>query len=151
MRIALGGAPLIELARAVDKLDGVRVTGGPALGHRERGYVAHCLGFKMVLSVPAAEDAEFALALVSRAPQAALAVMSELGSVLELLMSEPVQLSEPAPAKKHGIGHHEKDPPDLSSASAPLRRSTLQQGKPLARKTQLQRKTPLARGRFRRT
>jgi hypothetical protein len=149
LRIALRGASLVALARALAKLDGVRVTGGPEGAGPERCYLVHCLGFKMVLSVPDGEATDFALALVSRTPQAALAVMSDLGSILERLMSEPLRLSEPTPAERHGFRRREGDPPALKRTSAPLRRSTLQQGKPLARKTGLRRKTPLARGRFR--
>ena len=85
------------------------------------------------------EAADFALALVSRTPQAALAVMSDLGSILERLMGEPLRLDEPAPAKRQGS----------MRTSAALGRSGLRQGKPLARKTELRRKTPLSRGQFR--
>ena len=139
LRIALGGAPLVALVQTLATLDGVRVTGGPTSTGPERGVVVHCPGFKMVLSVPE-EGADFATALVSRTPQATLAVVSELGSHLERLMSEPPRLPEPAPVAHHGV----------TRPSLPLHRSTLKQGKPLARKTGLTRKTPLARGRFRR-
>jgi len=135
LRITLGGAPLVALARALAKLEGVRVTGGPEGSGAERCFLIHCLGFKLVLSAEPRENgeaADFAQALVSRAPQATLTVMSDLGDILERLMSAPAPLPEPAPVAKA------------------LRRSTLQQGKPLARKTGLTRKTPLARGRFRR-
>src|SRR5262245_182454 len=76
--IALNGEPLIELARALARLDGVRVTGGPEGAGRERCYVAHCPGFKMVVSAPETDGGDFALALVSRMPQAALVVLSDL-------------------------------------------------------------------------
>ena len=135
LRVGLQGGSVADLARALGKLDGVRVTtGGPEAG-RERCYIAHCPGFKLVVSSPAGEAGDFALALVSRAPQAALSVMSDLGATLERLMSVP---SLPPPA-------------DIVSrtASPPSRRSSLPPGKPLARKTALRRKTPLARGRFR--
>jgi hypothetical protein len=138
LRIALGGAPLVALVRTLATLDGVRVTGGPTNTGPERGLVVHCPGFKMVLSVPE-DGAEFATALVSRTPQAALAVVSELGSHLERLMSEPPRLPEPAPVAHHGL-----------TRSSPLRRSTLKQGKPLARTAGLKRKTPLARSPFKR-
>jgi len=139
LRIALGGAPLVALARTLAKLDGVRVTGGPTTTGPERVFVVHCPGFKMVLSVPD-DGADFATALVSRTPQATLAVMSDLGSHLERLMSEPPPRPEPAPAESHGV----------TRSSPPLRRSTLKQGKPLARTTGLKRKTPLARSPFKR-
>ena len=137
LRIALGGAPLVALVRTVATLDGVRVTGGPTSTGPERGFVVHCPGFKMVLSVPE-EGADFATALVSRTPQATLAVVSELGSHLERLMSEPPPLPEPAAVAHHGI----------TRPSLPLRRSTLKRGKPLARTAGLKRKTPLARSGF---
>jgi hypothetical protein len=139
LRIALGGASLVALVRTVATLDGVRVTGGPTGTGPERGFVVHCPGFKMVLSVPE-DGADFATALVSRTPQATLAVVSELGSDLERLMSEPPRLPEPAPVAHHGV----------TRPSLPLRRSTLKQGKPLARTAGLKRKTPLARSAFNR-
>jgi hypothetical protein len=139
LRIALGGEPLVALARALAKLDGVRVTGGPEGAGRDRCFLVHCLGFKMVLSV--AEGDDVALALVSRAPQAALAVMSDLGSLLERVMSEP---PSPPPVERFA-------PPRATRTSSSLRGSSLAQGKPLARKTGLTRKTPLSRGPFRRS
>jgi hypothetical protein len=139
LRIALGGAPLVELVRTLAKLDGVRATGGPTTTGPERVFVVHCPGFKMVLSV-AADGADFATALVSRTPQATLAVMSELGSDLERLMSEPPRVPEPAPVESPGV----------TRPSLPRRRSTLKPGKPLARTAGLKRKTPLARSPFKR-
>src|SRR5262245_8030485 len=94
LRVALHGAPLAVLARALAKLDGVRVTGGPEDSGSERGYLVHCPGFKLVLSLD--EDPDFARALVSRAPQPALAVISDLANILERLMSEPTPLPAPA-------------------------------------------------------
>lgn len=143
LRIALGGAPLVTLARALAKLDGVRVTTGPEADGRQRPYLVHCAGFKLVLSSPSAEPADHAVALVSRSAQA-LALMSELDVVLERLMTQPPPLPEahPAPA--------ESETPAPERSSLPQRRSALRQGTPLARKTELKRKTPLARGRFNR-
>jgi hypothetical protein len=144
LRVALGGQRLVALARALAKLDGVRVTGGPESAGRERCFLVHCLGFKMVLSVAAGDDIDFALALVSRAPQAALAVMSDLGGLLERVMSEP----PPAPPVERFA------PPSTSRTtrtSSSLRGSKLQQGKPLERRTELRRKTPLSRGPFSRS
>ncbi len=139
LRIALGGAPLVVLVRALAKLDGVRVTGGPTSTGPERRFVVSCPGFTMVLSVPE-DGADFVTALVSRTPQATLAIMSELGSHLERLMSEPPRLPEPAPVESHSVAR----------GALPLRRSTLKQGKPLARTAGLKRKTPLARSPFKR-
>ncbi len=146
LTVALAGEPLIALARALAKLDGVRVTSGPETDGRERCYLVHCIGFKMVLSAPA--GAEHAVALVSRAPQAALAIISDLGAMLEHLMSAPPKFPDaelpPESASEPRLG-------SMSFASAkrsePLRRSGLKQGAPLARKTELTRKTPLSRGR----
>jgi hypothetical protein len=139
LRIAVGGAPVVVLVQALAKLDGVRVIGGPTNTGAERGFVVQCPGFKMILSVPE-DGADFVTALVSRTPQAALTVVSELGSYLERLMSEPPRLPEPAPVES----------PSVTRASLPLRRSTLKQGKPLARTAGLKRKTPLARSPFKR-
>src|SRR3954454_21975558 len=122
LRIALGGAPVVALVRTLAELDGVRVTGGPTHTGAERGFVVQCPGFKMVLSVPE-DGADFVTALVSRTPQAALSVVSELGSHLEHLMTEPPQLPDPAPVESQ----------PATRPSPPLRRSTLKQGKPLAR------------------
>jgi len=150
LRIALDGTPVVELARALARLEGVRVTGGPQGGaDRGRSFLVHCLGFQMVLSAPAGEAGDFALAMVSRTPQAALGVMSDLGSVLERLMSVPPPSSQPAPAARYRPHPATDGSPVAMRASSALRRSGLKQGKPLARKTQLRRKTPLARGRFR--
>jgi hypothetical protein len=65
--------------------------------------------------------------------------MSDLGSILERLMVEPLRLDEPASAGRHGS----------MKTSATLGRSGLRRGKPLARKTELKRRTPLSRGQFR--
>jgi hypothetical protein len=126
LRIALGGASLVTFARSLAKLDGVRVTTGPEAGGAQRCFLVHCAGFKVVLSAPS-EPADHAVALVSRSSQTALALMSELDVLLERLMVQPPAVPEaPQPA--------------------PVRRSGLRQGAPLARKTELKRKTPLARG-----
>jgi hypothetical protein len=146
LRIALRGEPLIALARALAKLDGVRVTTGPETRGRERCYLVHCPGFKMVLSSPPADAPDHAVALVSRSPQAALAIMSDLGALLEHLMSEPPPLAAEKPAREPRSAARETSA--SNRPSTPLRRSGLQQGTPLARKTELKRKTPLARGRF---
>jgi hypothetical protein len=133
LRIALREGSFVELARAMARLDGVRVTSGPEGVGGDRCCIAHCPGFKVVVSAPRAEEAGFALALVSRTPQAALSVMSDLGVELERLMSAAARPPDPVPVA-----------PPTSRRRAPLA-----QGKPLARKTELRRRTPLARGRFR--
>ena len=151
LRIGLHGGALADLARALGKLDGVRVTGGAGAAGGESCYVAQCPGFKLVVSSPANEAGELALALVSRAPQAALSVMSDLGATLERLMSVPW------PPRLPDIGSTTTSREPLARKAASLspgkplarRTASLSPGKPLARRTGLQRKTPLARGRFR--
>ncbi len=151
LRIGLHGGALADLARALGRLDGVRVTSGPGADGRERCYVAQCPGFKLVVSSPANEAGEFALALVSRAPQAALSVMSDLGAALERLMSVPWPPRLPDLVSKTTSREPLARKTVSLSPGKPLTRKTtsLSPGKPLARKTALQRRTPLARGRFR--
>jgi hypothetical protein len=145
LRIALDGAPLAELARALARLEGVRVTDRLEGAGHARCYLVHCLGFQMILSRPGGDAGDSAVAVVSRTAQAALAVVSDLGNLFDRLMSEPpARLAEPERAERrdsslNGVG-----------ASSTLRRSTLQRGQPLARRTELRRKTPLARGPFKR-
>jgi hypothetical protein len=153
LRIALGGGDLVGLARRLAKLEGVRVTGGPG-GDRERCFLVSCSGFKMVLSCPADEPEDSAAALVSRVPPAALTIVSDLGSLLDRLMTEPSRLIGRSSAGPREVSDRDGDPSSQSSfsqtkAPAALRRSGLKQGKPLVRKTPLLRKSPLARGSFR--
>jgi hypothetical protein len=138
--VALHGAALGEWARALAKLDGVRVTSGPGGLGRDGCYLVTCPGFKLVLSTPDDSSTDTALALVSRAPQAALTVISELGVLLERLMTVPPPVAEPVaePASK-----------TAPKKTFSQRRAPLAPGKPLARTTPLQRRTPLARGRWR--
>ena len=145
LRIALDGAPLAELARALARLEGVRVTDRPEGAGLARCYLVHCLGFQMILSRPGGEAGDAAVAVVSRTAQAALAVVSDLANLLDRLMSEPpAPFAEPEPAERRGSSL------DGVSSSSRLRRSTLQRGQPLARRTELRRKTPMARGPFKR-
>jgi hypothetical protein len=149
LRVALQGQSLVEWARTLGKLDGVRVTNGPEGLGRERCFLVHCPGFKVVISTQEGQDADVALALVSRAPQAALAVISDLGAVLEGLITAPPPIAEPEPEP-------EPEPAKVASQGSSLRRGSslsrgkpLAQGKPLARTSPLRRKTPLARGSWR--
>lgn len=140
LRIALDGSSFAALARALARLEGVRVTERPEGAGHTRCYLVHVLGFQMILTAPAGEASDFAVAVVSRTAQAALAVVSDLGGVLDRLMSEappPPAVAEPAAV--NGM-----------RTSSGLRRSALKQGQPLARRTQLRRKTPMARGPFKR-
>jgi len=134
----LRSAALIDLARALARLEGVRVTAGPTMVSRGDCYLVHCAGFKLVLSSPAPRG-DFAQGLLSRTigPKPALAITSELETVFARLLAAPVARTERA---------HDRERENRSSPST-LRRTRLQPGKPLTRKTQLGRKTPLLRGR----
>ena len=142
LRVALDGSSFAALIRALGRLEGVRVTEHPERPDHARRYLVHVLGFQMILTAPA-EEGDFALAVVSRTAQTALAVVSDLGSVLERWMSAPAAppLAESEP---------EPEPVSGPRTSSGLHRSALAQGKPLARRTELRRKTPLARGSFKR-
>src|SRR4051812_34175216 len=154
LRIGLRGEPLVALARALMKLDGVRVTAGPESTGRGSCYTVSCLGFKMVLSSPPLEGrGDVALALVSREPRPPLALLSEVGSVLDALMSA-LPASAPRPVRG-GASASKQDSEEVTGAgvrtsSSSLHRSTLRPGKALARRTELKRKTPLRRAPFRR-
>ena len=142
LRVALKDAPLVELARALGKLEGVRVTVGPAIVSRGDCYVVHCPGFKLVLSATA-PGSDFAQGLLSRAIEPALTIACELSQLFGRLMKAP-----PRPA---GASDRPSDVVDRAARPAwmgasTLRRSALQPGKTLARKTPLTRKTPLGRG-----
>lgn len=152
LRISLRGEPLVALARALLKLDGVRATAGPEGTGRGRSYVVSCLGFKMALSSPVEDGGDVAVALVSREPRPPLALLSELGTVLDRLMSTPPPSPPPAVRGRvtaRGEGDEETDA-DVQPSSSSLRRSALRPGKALARRTELKRKTPLGRSPFRR-
>ena len=144
LRVGLRGSTLPELARALARLEGVRVTSGPAIASRGDCYLIHCPGFKLVLSAPAPGD-DFAPALLSRTLAPALAVTCALSNAFADLMTTPRPRAEAsAPAR---------DPVDPSVDSAwpktsTLRRASLQPGKMLARKTPLTRQTPIGRGRW---
>jgi hypothetical protein len=153
LRIVLGGEPLVALARALVELDGVRVTAGPESSGRGCCYSVSCLGFKMVLSSPVEGSGDVALALVSREPRPPLALLSELATVLDRLMSAPpATAARPVRGRASTTKDRDEEMTDAgvqTSSSAP-RRSTLRPGKPLTRRTELKRKTPLGRSPFRR-
>lgn len=139
LRIGLRGGTLVGLARALARLDGVRVTSGPAIASRGDCFLVHCPGFKLVLSA-AAPGEDLAPALVSRTVAPALAVPCELSEALGRLMRAPSPPAQAAPKRVADVS-----PP--SPKTSTLRRTALQPGKTLSRKTPLQRKTPLGRGR----
>jgi hypothetical protein len=156
LRISLGNAPLVDLARALAKLEGVRVTSGPAIVSRGDCYLVHCPGFKMVLSSPVPAD-DFAPALLSRTIEPTLAITCELAVLFARLMSPPPQPAERARANKPQRGTPENRPESRARTqnglggwprTSALWRTALQPGKTLMRKTPLARRTPLPRGRF---
>jgi hypothetical protein len=140
LRIALDGIPCSAFARALSKMEGVRVTTGPEISGGDRCYIAHCPGFKMVVSPPD-DGSPFAPALVSRTPQTALAALSDLQIILERLMSAP----PPRVVEPDAVATRARSA--FSGAGVPLRRSALAPGKPLTRKAPLRRNKPLGRGR----
>jgi hypothetical protein len=145
LRIGLQDAGLVDLARTLAKLGGVRVTSGPAIVNRGDCYLVHCPGFKMVLSSPA-EAGDFAQALVSRTIEPVLAIACELSILLDRLMAAPAARAErPERAVRAERKTTHIDQPAWQRTST-LRRATLQPGKTLLRKTPLTRKAPLARG-----
>jgi hypothetical protein len=141
LRVGLRTSTLVDLARALARLPGVRVTSGPPISTRGDCYLVHCPGFKMVLSAPALGD-DAAQALVSRTAPPALAVPCPLSDALAELMTvrpgrPPAEAQEPqAPAAQTS-----------SPRTSTLRRAPLQPGKTLAHKKPLLRKTPLGPGR----
>ena len=156
LRISLGNAPLLDLARALAKLEGVRVTSGPAIVSRGDCYLIHCPGFKMVLSTPVPAD-DFAQALLSRTIEPTLAITCELAALFTRLMSAapPAELGSAKKPKRIGTPEHQpvsraetQSGPGGWARTSVLRRAALQPGKTLIRKTPLARRTPLARGRF---
>ena len=134
VRVALRGSGLGDLGRALSKIDGVRVTSGPATGGA--CVIVHCAGFKMVLS-SAAPGSDSATGLVSRTSAPAVSVTSPLAVALDGLMrATPARAPVPAaPAPE----------PDAEPTST-LRRAPLRPGKTLTRKAPLARRTPLRRG-----
>jgi hypothetical protein len=146
LRVSLGGGTLVVLARALARLEGVRVTSGPAISSRGDCYLVHCPGFKMVLSAPA-PGGDFAPALLSRTIESSessestppkLTLTCELSAVFASLMRPP---APPLPREEAPTAERAASP-----KTSTLRRAALQPGKTLARKTPLRRKTPLGRG-----
>jgi hypothetical protein len=138
LRAGLRTTALVDLARTLARIDGVRVTSGPPIASRGDCYLVHCPGFKMVLSATAPGD-DAAQALVSRTLPPALAVPCELTDLLVSLMRPP---ASPAPEASSSRA----PAPAWSPTTSTLRRAPLQPGKTLSRKKPLTRKTPLGRG-----
>jgi hypothetical protein len=146
LRVSLGGNRLADLARVLGRLEGVRVTSGPAIASRGDCFLVHAPGFKLVLSAPA-PGRDFAPALLSRTIESnppRLAVTCDLSDVFATLMRAPPpppSRSEEPPAATASTATSNRSP-----KTSTLRRAALQPGKTLARKTPLVRKTPLKRG-----
>jgi hypothetical protein len=147
LRIALHGGTISELALRLRCLVGVRVTRGPESLGRGRCFVAHGLGFKMVLS--AGEKDESVAALVSPMPKEGDSTSgSELSTLLAEMMKPPV--ARPADGSPWRKGFAFGKPARAADAAAArptssLRPVALSKGAPLLRKTPLTRKTPLGR------
>ncbi len=143
VRVTLRRASLADLARALGRLPGVRVTSGPAMSAGGGDcYVVHCPGFKMVLSSPE-PGTDNAAGLVSRTAPAAVTLTSELATALDGLMRtapRPAATKPPAPLSDPTAQATDDGPP-----SSTLRRAPLRPGKTLARKAPLTRRTPLRR------
>jgi hypothetical protein len=151
LRVSLGGSTLAELARVLARLEGVRVTSGPAIASRGDCYLVHAPGFKMVLSAPA-PGGDFAPALLSRTIESnppKLAATCDLSAVFASLMSAPPpapRIEAPAAMARAAAATATAAAGDRSPKTSTLRRAALQPGKTLARKAPLTRKTPLRRG-----
>ena len=143
VRVALRGTPLGDLARALARVEGVRVTSGPRMTAGGECYLVHCPGFKMVVSSPA-PGTDTAQGLVSRAPEPAVSATSDLAVALDRLMraTPSAVVRAPITPEPSMTGSD----PDSGPTSSTLRRAPLRPGKTLARKAPLARRTPLRRG-----
>ncbi|HVV16299.1 MAG TPA: hypothetical protein VHH90_03775 [Polyangia bacterium] len=140
VRITLRRAALADLARALGRLPGVRVTSGPAMSAGGGDcFVVHCPGFKMVLSSPE-PGTDNAAALVSRTAPTTVALTSELAVALDALMR-----TDPRPASANPPGPAAGDGTAAGAPTSTLRRAPLRPGKTLTRKAPLGRRTPLRR------
>ncbi len=144
VRVTLRRATLADLARALGRLPGVRVTSRPALSAGGGDcYVVHCPGFKMVLSSPE-PGTDNAAGLVSRTAPATVELTSELAIALDGLMRtapRPAAAKPPTFPSVAGAGDASSSRPPTST----LRRAPLRPGKTLTRKAPLARRTPLRR------
>lgn len=143
VRVALRGTPLADLARALARVEGVRVTSGPRMVAGGECYLVHCPGFKMVVSSPA-PGTDTAQGLVSRTVEPTAALTSDLAVALDRLMRTTPAGVVRAPIAPEPIATGTD--PDDGPARSTLRRAPLRPGKTLARKAPLVRRTPLRRG-----
>jgi len=151
VRVTLRRATLADLARALGRLPGVRVTSGPAMSAGGGDcYVVHCPGFKMVLSSPE-PGTDNAAGLVSRTAPVTVTLTSELATALDGLMrtaprSTAAKPSQPTPPPSSQVTPAPSvNAPSDRPPTSTLRRAPLRPGKTLARKTPLTRRTPLRR------
>ena len=145
VRVALRGTPLGDLARALARVEGVRVTSGPRMTAGGECYLVHCPGFKMVVSSPA-PGTDTAQGLVSRTADAAVAVTSDLAVALDRLMRATPATVVRAPVTVTPEPIVTEAASGDGPGSSTLRRTPLRPGKTLARKAPLARRTPLRRG-----
>jgi hypothetical protein len=169
LRIALQGGTASDFARDMAALGGVRVVRGPESIGRGACFLAHCPGYKLVLSTDDADSS--VLALVSRAlAEVGSEKTSPLSDMLTILMQgQPARPSDTSPWRKGFTFGKTRPPrqiasnpqlverafsaesfsgkkkPSSSAGAQPLRQTSLRPGKPLARKTPLSRRTPLGR------
>src|SRR5450631_3991444 len=146
LRVSLRGSTLADLARVLARLEGARVTSGPAIASRGDCYLVHCPGFKMVLSAPPS-GADFAPALLSRTAEQKLQELQQPADTCEVSGAfASLMRTRPPPAPRI------EEAPTADRLASPktstLRRASRQPGKTLARKAPLRRKTPLGRGRW---
>lgn len=165
--VALPDSTASEFARDLGGLGGVRVVRGPESLGRGNCFVAHCPGFKVVLSANEADGSMSAL--VSRIPtELGSEEKSELSATLTLLMqgqvarrsatapwrrgftfgepAKPPPISGAPPARQKAFSAASFGKKKLSPSAQPLRQTALRPGKPLARKTPLVRHKPLRSG-----
>jgi hypothetical protein len=169
LRVAIHGGAASDFAQDLAALSGVRVVRGPESMGRGTCFLAHCPGFKLVLSGHKT-DGSLSL-LVSRAPtEVGAEKTSQLSSVLTLLMQaqpsgpsdasplqkgfafgkttppRPITSPLPRPQSFSAASFLRKRKPSPSAPALPLRQTALRPGKPLARGKPLVRRTPLGRG-----
>ncbi|HVY39208.1 MAG TPA: hypothetical protein VHM31_14785 [Polyangia bacterium] len=143
VRVTLRRATLADLARALGRLPGVRVTSGPAMSAGGGDcYVVHCPGFKMVLSSPE-PGTDNAAGLVSRTAPGPVTLTSELATALDGLMRTAPRPAGARPSPETAAVTSTQTPQDPPSST--LRRAPLRPGKTLTRKAPLTRRTPLRR------
>src|SRR5436305_12036557 len=125
LRVSLGGNRLGDLARVLGRLEGVRVTSGPAITSRGDCFLVHAPGFKLVLSAPA-PGGDFAPALLSRtieSQQPKLAATCDLSAVFASLMSAP---TPPRRSEEASAATASAPTSNPSPTNSTLRRAALQ-------------------------